>query len=241
MGARCTAILLAAGRGSRMGSGTRKQYLNLNGAPLFTYAAKALSDSEIITDLVVVVPEDDKELVREILREQKVDAKVRGIVAGGSERYFSVLNGLRAIDWPCDYVFIHDGARPFIDGASIRRLYETVVEEKACVAGMPSKDTVKITDENGYVKETPNRANVWIIQTPQVFARELIIEAYEKLAVSLNELSAKGVSVTDDAMVAEYLLGCKVKLVEASYKNIKITTPEDLPVAEIFSSEEKPQ
>ncbi len=232
MSTRCTAILLAAGRGSRMGGGTRKQYLNLNGAPLFTYAAKSLGNSERITDIVVVVPESDIEQVRLILEEQGAADKVRKIVAGGSERYFSVLNGLRAIDWSCDYVFIHDGARPFIDGDSIERLYQTVVKEKACVAGMPSKDTVKITDEAGYVVSTPNRSNVWIIQTPQVFARDLITEAYEKLAVSLDDLTRKGIAVTDDAMVAEHLIGCKVKLVEASYSNIKITTPEDLPIAE---------
>ena len=98
----------------------------------------------------------------------------------------------------------------------------------ACVAGVPSKDTVKIADSEGFVKNTPNRKDVWIVQTPQVFAFTLIKEAYEKMAASYDELCAKGVIITDDAMVVEFMTGARVKLVEASYSNIKVTTPEDM-------------
>ena len=164
----------------------------------------------------------------EMVRACGLGNKVRGIIAGGSERCFSVHIALQAVDWPCDYAFIHDAARPFIDEAIIRRLYEEVRAHNACVAGVPSKDTVKIADSEGFVKNTPNRKDVWIVQTPQVFEFTLIRDAYEKMAASYDDLCAKGVIITDDAMVVEFLTGTRVKLVEASYSNIKVTTPEDM-------------
>jgi len=224
----CTALLLAAGQGLRMGGDTRKQYLELEGRPLFTYALEAMDRSEIITDILITVPAGDESFCEEMVRISGFGTKVRRIVAGGSERCFSVRNGLQAIDWPCDYAFIHDAARPFIDEAIIRRLYEGVRVHKAVIAGMPSKDTVKIADSDGFVKNTPNRKDVWIVQTPQVFEFKLIREAYEKMAASYDDLCAKGVIITDDAMVVEFLTGTRVKLVEASYSNIKVTTPEDI-------------
>lgn len=224
----CTAVLLAAGQGLRMGGDTRKQYLDLKGRPLFTYALEALERSEIITDIVIMVPAGDESFCEEMVRACGLGNKIRRIIAGGSERCFSVHIGLQAVDWPCDYVFIHDAARPFIDEAIIRRLYEEVKAHHACVAGVPSKDTVKIADSEGFVKNTPNRKDVWIVQTPQVFAFALIKEAYEKMAASYDELCAKGVIITDDAMVVEFMTGARVKLVEASYSNIKVTTPEDM-------------
>ena len=224
----CTAVLLAAGQGLRMGGDTRKQYLDLKGRPLFTYALEALERSEIITDIVIMVPAGDESFCEEMVRACGLGSKVRRIIAGGSERCFSVHIALQAVDWPCDYAFIHDAARPFIDEAIIRRLYEEVRAHNACVAGVPSKDTVKIADSEGFVKNTPNRKDVWIVQTPQVFAFTLIKEAYEKMAASYDELCAKGVIITDDAMVVEFMTGTRVKLVEASYNNIKVTTPEDM-------------
>ena len=224
----CTAVLLAAGQGLRMGGDTRKQYLDLKGRPLFTYALEALERSEIITDIVIMVPAGDESFCEEMVRACGLGNKIRRIIAGGSERCFSVHIGLQAVDWPCDYVFIHDAARPFIDEAIIRRLYEEVKAHHACVAGVPSKDTVKIADSEGFVKNTPHRKDVWIVQTPQVFAFALIKEAYEKMAASYDELCAKGVIITDDAMVVEFMTGARVKLVEASYSNIKVTTPEDM-------------
>ena len=224
----CTAVLLAAGQGLRMGGDTRKQYLDLKGRPLFTYALEALERSEIITDIVIMVPAGDESFCEEMVRACGLGNKIRRIIAGGSERCFSVHIGLQEVDWPSDYAFIHDAARPFIDEAIIRRLYEEVKAHHACVAGVPSKDTVKIADSEGFVKNTPNRKDVWIVQTPQVFAFALIKEAYEKMAASYDELCAKGVIITDDAMVVEFMTGARVKLVEASYSNIKVTTPEDM-------------
>jgi len=134
------------------------------------------------------------------------------------------------------YVFIHDGARPFLTEEILLRSYEAVQESGACVAGMPVKDTVKIADEEGYAKQTPDRRSVWQIQTPQVFGTQLITEAYAALMQKKEEAAAGGIVITDDAMVVENFTGHKVKLVQGSYENIKITTPEDLLVAEVFLS-----
>ena len=132
------------------------------------------------------------------------------------------------------YVFIHDGARPFIDEGILNRVYGEVCKSRACVAGMPVKDTIKIADEQGYIHMTPKRSRVWQIQTPQVFSADLIIPAYREVIEKETELLEQGVQITDDAMVVENVCKCPVKLVEGSYENIKITTPEDLEIAEIF-------
>ena len=224
----CTAVLLAAGQGLRMGGNTRKQYLDLGGMPLFTYSLATMDNSDVITDIVITVLDGDEDICREMIEVCGLGRKVRRIIAGGSERCFSVHKGLQAIDWPCDYVFIHDTARPFIEEEALRRLHEEVRIHKACVAGVPSKDTVKIADSEGFVKKTPNRRDVWIVQTPQVFEFQMIKEAYEQMVVSYDDLRRKGVIITDDAMVVEYFTGRRVKLVKASYRNIKVTTPEDL-------------
>lgn len=237
---RNTAVVLAAGRGSRMKTGTPKQYLEIAGKPLYKYCLDTFEKSTLITDIVLVVPEEDVARFREELRkgfgESIKECKIRAVVPGGRERYNSVNNALQAIEWPCDYVFIHDGARPFIDEDSIRRLYEAVKECGACVAGMPSKDTVKITDENGIVAQTPDRSHVWIIQTPQVFERKLITDAYAAVTEHAEEYAARGIPITDDAMIVELSTDHPVKLIEASYSNIKVTTPEDLAIAEALAS-----
>ena len=137
----------------------------------------------------------------------------------------------------CDFVFIHDGARPMITQELLSRLFACVTEYGACVAGMPVKDTIKIADKNGFIEQTPDRRLVWMIQTPQVFEYTLIQNAYEQLLEREQEFLSKGISVTDDAMVVESLTGHKVKLVEGSYENMKITTPEDMKIAELFCKE----
>ena len=154
-------------------------------------------------------------------------SKVRKVTAGGKERYDSVYAGLLCCQ-DTDYVYIHDGARPFITEEMVQRGYEAVKRNNACVMGMPSKDTVKLADSSGYVKETPDRKIVWNIQTPQIFSYDLIRGAYE----SIRKKDMTG--VTDDAMVVEQETGTKILLVEGSYQNIKITTPEDLENAEAF-------
>ena len=153
--------------------------------------------------------------------------KVCKVTAGGKERYDSVYAGLLCCQ-DTDYVYIHDGARPFVTEEMIQRGYEAVKRTNACVMGMPSKDTVKLADPSGYIKETPDRKIVWNIQTPQIFSYDLIRGAYE--SIRKKDMS----NVTDDAMVVEQETGTKILLVEGSYQNIKITTPEDLAVAEAF-------
>lgn len=228
-----TAIVLAAGSGKRMKSSIRKQYLMIEDKPLLYYSLKAF-DNSFIDNIVLVTGKGEEQFCREEIIKKYDIRKVSAIVEGGKERYHSVAYGLRAVNWECDYVFIHDGARPFIDNEILKRALDDVVRTRACVVGMPVKDTVKISDRSGYVADTPARSLVWQIQTPQVFEKELISDAYEKLLFREEELLKDGVNITDDAMVVEFFTDVKVKLTEGSYRNIKITTPEDLDIAKIF-------
>ncbi|MBE5877758.1 MAG: 2-C-methyl-D-erythritol 4-phosphate cytidylyltransferase [Lachnospiraceae bacterium] len=228
-----TAIVLAAGQGKRMQSKVQKQYLLLAGKPVLYYSLKAFQDS-FIDNIILVVGKGEEEYCRKEIVEKYGFSKISDIVEGGRERYHSVANGVKAISEPTDYVFVHDGARPFITTEILERALEQVMLTDACVVGMPVKDTVKISDEDGFVEMTPPRARVWQVQTPQVFSYQVIAAAYNKLIEQEQQLVEQGVFVTDDAMVVEYFEKKKVKLVEGSYQNIKITTPEDLNVAESF-------
>lgn len=236
---RCTAVMLAAGMGLRMGGNIRKQFIMLGGMPMFLHSIRRMQKSPCISDIIVMAHEDDVETVRKYLEEYGYTEKLRRIAAGGKERVHSVANGLEAIDWPCDYVFIHDCARPFLDQETIYRLYETVRKTGACVAGVPTKDTVKIVDRDCNVSSTPNRDSVWIVQTPQVFSFELIRDAHRKALGKEDYLKSRGIILTDDAMVAEYAADCRARMVMSSYRNIKITTPEDLIIGEAFLREKE--
>lgn len=223
---KCTAIVLAAGQGKRMGTSVQKQYLHISGKPVLYYALQAFQASEMIDEIILVVGEGQEAYCqKEVVDKYGMD-KVKKMVRGGAERYHSVWNGLQEVQE--GYVFIHDGARPFVNDEIIVRAYTEVVKHQACVVGMPVKDTIKIADTQGFIKETPNRAYVWQIQTPQVFAVDIVKKAY---AMFMEQAE---IQVTDDAMVVEQTLGKKVKLVEGNYENIKITTPEDLQIAEGF-------
>ena len=224
---KCTAIVLAAGQGRRMGTKVQKQYLQINDKPILYYSLYAFEQSSVIDDVILVVGENQTEYCRNEIVSRYGFSKVRSIVQGGAERYHSVWNGLQEVD-DDSYVFIHDGARPFIDEKILNRAYNDVQKCKACVVGMPVKDTIKLADKEGYVDETPDRSLVWMIQTPQVFESSLVKRAYALL------MEQEHIQVTDDAMVVEQMLGHKVKLTLGSYENIKITTSEDLEIAEIF-------
>ncbi|MCM1174370.1 MAG: 2-C-methyl-D-erythritol 4-phosphate cytidylyltransferase [Blautia sp.] len=232
MGKKTVAVVLAAGAGKRMRSDVRKQYLLLQGRPVIYYALRTFQDS-FIDEIVLVVGQGETEYCRREIAEKYHFSKVKQIVEGGKERYHSVANGLKAVAGE-GYVFIHDGARPFVTGEILRRSYEAVRKYHACVVGMPVKDTIKIVDKDCFAKETPNRETVWQVQTPQVFTIALAKEAYDKLLLKEAELKTRGIRITDDAMVVETLLNHPVKLVEGSYGNIKITTPEDLHIARSF-------
>lgn len=254
-----TAIILAAGQGKRMNSATAKQYLLLGGKPVLYYSLKAFQDSPV-RSLILVVGAGEESFVRTEIVEKYGFSKVRGIVAGGKERYHSVYQGLKEAGRiskaaPADpgqkgsgeeageraghFVLIHDGARPFVTVRMIEDALACVIREGACVIGMPVKDTIKIADEEDFVAETPRRSRVWMIQTPQVFAYDLVYEAYEKLLQEETSLRTKGIAITDDAGVVELFTKRRVKLLRGSYENIKITTPEDLLLAETFLSSDE--
>lgn len=224
---RHVAIVLAAGTGSRMKSDIPKQYLDLKGKPVLYYSLKAFEDS-FVSEIILVTGTEWKEYCRTEIVEKFHLEKVRKIVSGGAQRYDSVYRGLCEAEG-ADYVYIHDGARPFLAEEILERAREAAEESDAAVAGMPVKDTIKIADEKQFVKETPLRSSVWQIQTPQVFSYDLILEAYRKL---FEKKEYEG--ITDDAMVVEKMMKIPVKLFQASYQNIKITTPEDLILAEIL-------
>lgn len=224
---RCTAIVLAAGQGKRMHSKIQKQFLEIGGKPVLYYSLHCFQESPLIRDIILVTGEEMISYCEQEIVKKYGFSKVRKVTAGGKERYYSVYAGLLCCQ-DTDYVYIHDGARPFITEEMVQRGYEAVKRNNACVMGMPSKDTVKLADSSGYVKETPDRKIVWNIQTPQIFSYDLIRGAYE----SIRKKDMTG--VTDDAMVVEQETGTKILLVEGSYQNIKITTPEDLAIAEAF-------
>jgi len=268
---RCTAVVLAAGSGRRMHAATAKQFMELSGKPLIWYSLQAVEQSEMIDDCILVTGEADISYVRQEIVGKYGFRKVTDVIAGGEERYASVCNAMRyiaegrqSIPNEDGYVFIHDGARPFLSEEILRSTYEAARQYGACVAAVPSKDTVKIADEQGFAVSTPDRRLVWNIQTPQVFETRLITAAYGKLEEELlrfheqgitgKELSGCGIerqnayrqdtgrrkpggqsfAVTDDASVVELFTDHKVKLTFGSYENIKITTPEDIRTAEGF-------
>lgn len=218
------AIVLAGGRGSRMKADIPKQYLELGGKPLLYYSLKAFEDSSV-NKVVLVTGAGEEEYCRREIVERYGFQKVTEVTAGGRERFHSVCSGLSCLDGATQYVLIHDGARPFLTVGLIEDMIRAVAEYGACAAGVPSKDTIKIADDDGIVIDTPDRSHVWQVQTPQAFRLELIREAYDKL------LKEENPSATDDAMAAEKLGCCSVHMVMGSYANIKITTQEDLAAA----------
>ena len=226
------AIVLAAGQGKRMNSKVAKQYLLIKGKPVLYYSLAAFEESEVDEIILVTGAGEEEFCQKEIVEKYKLK-KVKKIVVGGKERYHSVANGLSACE-DCEVVLIHDGARPFLDQEIIKRCIQGTKDFDACVVGMPVKDTIKIASEDGFVASTPNRNFVWMVQTPQTFRYDLIAQSYLKLIEQEEVLKQNGVNITDDAMVVEYFSGQKIRLIEGSYKNIKITTPEDLRASENF-------
>lgn len=229
--AKYTAVILSAGKGSRMGSSVHKQYLMLAGKPVIYYALKAFEDSPV-DEIVLVTGAGEEGFCRREIVERYGFAKVAHIVPGGRERYHSVYCGLQCCEG-ADYVLIHDGARPFVSHDIIVRSMEMAAAKQACIAGVPVKDTIKVTDSHGVVCNTPDRSTLWSIQTPQTFSYSLIRSAYERM------LEQEDAGITDDAMVAERYGNIPVHILMGSYENLKITTPEDLQMAEAFLANEK--
>ena len=214
-----TAVVLAAGKGSRMQSKVKKQFMKLLGKPMVYYDLLEFQESPV-DEIILVTGRESIDYCRKQIVEKYGFTKVKEIVAGGKERYESVYEALKVASM--DYVLIHDGARAFLDEEIISRSMKGVAEYKACVIGMPVKDTIKIVDKDQYAIETPKRSLIWQIQTPQCFITDEIRQAYEKM------MAEEAKNITDDAMVMEQFGDRRVKLIEGSYENIKITTPEDI-------------
>lgn len=219
------ALIMAAGSGKRMGGSVKKQYLKLNGKEIIRLTAEVFDGCPEVDEIAVVTGSDEVDFVRDILNGLK---KVVAVTEGGSERQYSVYNGLKTLT-DCDIVLIHDGVRPFVDNRDIAACIAEAKNSGACVLGVPVKDTIKICDENGVIISTPKRTLLWAAQTPQCFRFELILKAYENAV-------KEGFLGTDDASLAERM-GVEVKMVTGSYNNIKITTPEDLIIGEKILSE----
>ena len=192
----CTAVVLAAGRGTRMGTQTAKQYLELQGRPILVYALEVFEQSAVVDDILLMTDKDHVEYCKKEICEKYGIKKVSAVAPGGKERYESVWKALCILKErkQAGYVMIHDGARPFITEEVLKRIYGQV--------------------------------QVWQAQTPQAFALPLIIDAFEK------QMKEDCSHITDDAMVVEKQLGLPVYMVEGSYRNIKITTQEDLVIAQ---------
>lgn len=231
-----TAIVLAAGSGSRMHMGTKKQFLELCGKPMVVYSLEAFEQNANISSIVLVVSKEDIDYALNLCMLYQI-RKVKQIVEGGSVRFRSVYNGLKSLPEGTDYVLIHDGARPLLSQTLINQCCSTVVMSRACVAAVPVKDTIKVVDDNGFAVQTVDRAHLWGVQTPQAFSASMLIEAYEKLFETIAAYHSDESVITDDAVIVENMTDCRVRIVQGDYHNIKVTTPEDLIVAEAFLRE----
>ena len=225
-----TAIVLAAGSGSRMKSKTKKQFMEIKGKPVIWYSLFEFEKSRVDEIILVTGKEDIDYCKKEIVEKYNLK-KIKNVVAGGSERYESVYNGLKEVTG--NIVLIHDGARPLINNEIIERSIEGTIKSDACVVGGPVKDTIKRANKEGYIIDTPNRSELWITQTPQSFKTDLVKMAYKKMKEELEKGNTT-LNITDDAMVVEEFTTNQVRFVQGDYKNIKVTTPEDIDIAELF-------
>lgn len=220
-----SAIIVAAGKGSRMGAAVNKQYLMLLNKPVLAYTLETFERTESISEMIVVVHPEDRRLFEECILPFGF-RKITAIADGGFDRQASVYNGLLQVGPESDIVAVHDGARPLVSPTVISNSVAVAARYGSACVGVPVKDTIKMVDTNHIILDTPERSMLWTIQTPQTFQREILINAHEKAI-------AEGYRGTDDAVLVERL-GVPVKMVMGSYTNLKITTAEDLVVAEAF-------
>ncbi|WP_040209972.1 2-C-methyl-D-erythritol 4-phosphate cytidylyltransferase [Clostridium polynesiense] len=220
---RICAVIVAGGRGSRMNSPQSKQFIEIKGKPIIYYTLAAFDNNPDIDDIILVLPKDEiQKFYDEVLKKFSFN-KLSSIVQGGKQRQDSVYNGLKAVK-DCSIVLIHDGARPFVSMDIIKEGIKYAEIYGACACGVIPKDTIKIRSKDNFSEFTPDRSALFAVQTPQCFKYDLILKCHEHIA-------EEGILVTDDTMAVE-ALGHRVYLYEGDYKNIKITTPEDLIVAE---------
>lgn len=221
----CTAIIVAGGSGTRMGTGTTKQMMTLGGMPVVARTISVFESCDKIKSIIIVAKKEEIPCYADFIKQYGFK-KIRKVVAGGDTRQKSVLCGFKCIDEKCDFVAIHDAARALITKENITQVLENAERHSAASAACPVKDTIKITDYNGFVVSTPDRTKLWAAQTPQIFKTDL----YRAAAFYALEKSFEG---TDDNSLVEWL-GCKVKMVDCGYENLKLTTPEDMYLAQMI-------
>lgn len=218
------AIVVAAGKGERMGTALPKPFLSVAGVPLFIHTLRSLSTSSLVRKIVLVIAAEREHHCQDLLNQYGPLDAVVSLVHGGPERQDSVRLGLAALDPECDIVVIHDAARPFITADVIERSITSAAEYGGALVAIPARDTIKRVNPEHLVLETVPRHDLWLAQTPQTFRVLLIREAHARA-------HALGVTVTDDAALLEWA-GGSVKIVAGDARNFKITTPEDLQLAE---------
>jgi len=226
-----TAIIAAAGSGSRMRSGEKKQFMDLAGKPVLSYSLEVFLKMEEIDSIVLLLPEDDHAKIENEVLKKIVGMDKIIIVNGGSSRQESVGKGILSVPKETDILVVHDGARPFVTQEIIDECIHKAKLYGACVAAVPIKDTVKQSLGGLFVDKTPKRESLFSVQTPQAFDYRLILKAHENAR-------SKGLEGTDDAMLVE-ALGEKVAISAGAYENIKITSPDDFAVAEIILKNKK--
>ena len=219
----CSAIIPAAGKGSRMGTAIKKQFLQLLGKEVIIHTLERFEQCEAIDEIIVVTSGDMVDAMKALLTKYGMK-KVTQVIAGGKERQDSVYQGLLHVNEKADVIVVHDGLRPFVQEQDLIKTIEVAREEGACILGVPVKDTIKVCNKNQEVISTPARKTLWAIQTPQVFRKDILQKGYHKAY-------QEGFMGTDEAMLVERL-GIGVKVATGSYDNIKITTKEDLFLAE---------
>ena len=230
------AIIFAGGTGVRMNSVAKpKQFLELHGKAIIIYTLEVFEQHPEIDAIAVVCLEGWEDYLSKLMEKAQLQ-KVKWLVKGGKSGQESIFNGLSAVykdlSVPHDsIVLIHDGARPLLSQGLINRCCDFVPGYKACVAAVPVTDTIKTGDQNGYAVETLDRGRLWSIQTPQAFSYPLIMDAYNKLFVTINEYASDESKITDDAVIVESMSSYRVKLILGDNYNIKITNPEDMTVA----------
>ena len=229
---RVNAVIVAAGDGKRMGGGIAKPLLALAGRPLILHTLARFAASQI-RRVILVVPQKERASFERLVAADPGASRLNCVVQpGGARRQDSVRHGLARLDGDCEIVVIHDGARPLISPALIDRSVEAAENEGAAVVGAPVHDTIKVVSVSGRVVSTPARDSLWEIQTPQAFRVEIIRDAHRRA-------EQDGIEATDDAMLVERL-GKSVVVLKSDRTNLKITTPEDLIVAEALLRAEKP-
>ncbi len=221
---RASAIVVAAGKGKRMGAECNKQFIKLSNKPILAHTLEVLQNNTQIEDVILVVGAEETDFCVDDIVNRYGLSKVRRVVAGGEERQDSVAKGLQELKKDCRIVLVQDGARPFIKNEMIEESIRAAWEEGAAIIAVPVKDTIKQANANLFVEATLQRSSLWSVQTPQAFKKEILLEAYTKLREN-------NMVVTDDAAAVEHM-GQKIKIIMGSYENLKITTPIDLLIAE---------